>query len=47
MTAPLKLKPLDGGENKDDERGWWFSREDDYFKAQDESNCIKGFQVFM
>ena len=27
-----------------DERGWWFSRPDDYFNAHDPSNCIKGYE---
>lgn len=26
-----------------DERGWWFSREDDYFKSTDYSDISKGF----
>ena len=25
-----------------DQRGWWFSRENDYFKADDVSDCDKG-----
>lgn len=27
-----------------DERGWWFSREDKYFHAQDETNCSDGYE---
>ena len=27
---------------KQDQRGWWFSRENDYFKADDVSDCDKG-----
>ena len=27
-----------------DQRGWWFSRENDYFKADDVSDCDKGFE---
>ncbi|BFZ00635.1 hypothetical protein BsWGS_03674 [Bradybaena similaris] len=28
-----------------DERGWWFSREDDYFKSTDYSDISKGFDM--
>uniref|UniRef100_A0A0B6Z5Z1 Serine hydrolase domain-containing protein n=1 Tax=Arion vulgaris TaxID=1028688 RepID=A0A0B6Z5Z1_9EUPU len=28
-----------------DERGWWFTREDDYFKSTDFSNISKGFDT--
>ena len=27
-----------------DQRGWWFSRENDYFKADDATDCDKGFE---
>lgn len=27
-----------------DQRGWWFSRDSDYFKAQDATDCDKGFE---
>jgi hypothetical protein len=26
-----------------DQRGWWFSREDDFFRASFVSDCDKGF----
>lgn len=44
MTSPLEVPPLEGSEKDEGGCGWWFSRCDDYFKAQDESNCIKGFE---
>ncbi|KAK7080662.1 Ovarian cancer-associated protein 2 [Halocaridina rubra] len=43
MTSPLTVPSLEGSENGDGGSGWWFSRSDDYFRAQDESDCIKGF----
>ena len=30
--------------NTVDQRGWWFSREDNYFNAQDPSGCVKGYE---
>ncbi len=27
-----------------EQRGWWFSRQDNYFEAADDSECDKGFQ---
>lgn len=52
LSAPNLVPPhkTEDGESetenhKDlDERGWWFSREDDYFKAQDKTNCAKGYE---
>ncbi|KAI8743701.1 ovarian cancer-associated gene 2 protein [Biomphalaria glabrata] len=35
----------DTPQEKNDENGWWFSREDDYFKSTDYSNISKGFQA--
>lgn len=44
MTSPLVVPPLEGSENEDGGSGWWFSRPDDYFRAQDESDCVKGYE---
>ena len=45
VTAPLSVKPLEEtSEDVDAGRGWWFSREDNYYKAKDPSNCIKGYK---
>lgn len=46
MTSPLEVPPLESADDKDGGSGWWFSRPDDYFKAQDESDCVKGFEVW-
>ena len=27
-----------------DQRGWWFSRLDDYYNAGDPSDCCKGYK---
>lgn len=45
-----KLSALDsnGSQSQQEgegERGWWFSREDDYFKAVDHSDMVKGYDV--
>lgn len=45
VTSPVAVPPIDDVQDKDGGCGWWFSRPDDYFKAQDESDCIKGFEV--
>ncbi|XP_042891743.1 esterase OVCA2-like [Penaeus japonicus] len=44
MTSPLEVPPLESADDKDGGSGWWFSRQDDFFRAQDESDCIKGFE---
>ncbi|XP_029641671.1 esterase OVCA2 isoform X4 [Octopus sinensis] len=51
VSAPNKIPVnTDDGEHegkdiKDiDERGWWFSREDKYFHAQEETNCCIGYE---
>ncbi|XP_076060903.1 esterase CG5412 [Oratosquilla oratoria] len=42
VTAPLSVPPLEG--NGDGGRGWWFSQDDSYYRAQDETKCAKGFE---
>ncbi|XP_069111108.1 esterase OVCA2-like [Argopecten irradians] len=56
VTAPNRVPPLpnEGGEqsadaasdttDKADQMGWWFSREDDYYMAQDYTDCCKGYK---
>lgn len=44
ITSPVAVPAVDDVQDKDSGCGWWFSRPDDYFKAQDESDCIKGFE---
>ncbi|ESP03179.1 hypothetical protein LOTGIDRAFT_224587 [Lottia gigantea] len=50
ITAPNVVPPLESLEENstdtknDDQRGWWFSRSDDYFRAQDETDCCKGYE---
>ncbi|XP_060086121.1 esterase OVCA2-like [Ylistrum balloti] len=56
VTAPNRVPPLPGEEgdtpsdaasdtpNKADQMGWWFSREDDYYMAQDYTDCCKGYK---
>ncbi|KAK7493230.1 hypothetical protein BaRGS_00015567, partial [Batillaria attramentaria] len=49
ITAPNRVpstepeESTDGGSG-DDQMGWWFSRQDDYFHAQDQTNCHKGYE---
>lgn len=47
VTSPVRVPPLtpgsDGGDKEDGGCGWWFSQPNDYFKAQDESECVKGY----
>ncbi|XP_013419337.1 esterase OVCA2-like [Lingula anatina] len=45
IDAPNSVPPLEDAADGDtvDQRGWWFSREDDYFRAQDDTDCCKGF----
>ncbi|KAL8609858.1 hypothetical protein ACOMHN_020693 [Nucella lapillus] len=52
ITAPNIVPPLDTAENSaeasggnDESSGWWFSRPDDYFHAQDPSDCCKGYDL--
>lgn len=49
MTSPLKVpavEAIDGdSDGGDGGSGWWFSQPNDYFKAQDESQCVKGYEV--
>ncbi|XP_064613787.1 esterase OVCA2-like isoform X2 [Liolophura sinensis] len=50
ITAPNIVPPLESEEGaadtpiSSDQRGWWFSRPDDYFRAQDITDCDKGFR---
>ncbi|XP_068238056.1 esterase OVCA2 [Palaemon carinicauda] len=44
MTSPLVVPPFEENEKEDGGSGWWFSQPNDYFRAQDESDCIKGFE---
>ncbi|KAK6166140.1 hypothetical protein SNE40_022903 [Patella caerulea] len=51
ITAPNKVPPLEGSaeagtgdDQNDEQRGWWFSRQDDYFMAQDKTDCCKGYE---
>lgn len=48
MTSPLKVpavEAIDGdSDGGDGGSGWWFSQPNDYFKAQDESQCVKGYE---
>ncbi|CAD5122554.1 DgyrCDS10968 [Dimorphilus gyrociliatus] len=45
ITAPNVVPPLPSDtKNDQDQRGWWFSRQDDYFNAQDDSHCDKGYE---
>lgn len=49
ITAPNCVPPRENEEgtedgNGDDQRGWWFSRQDDYFHAQEISICHKGYE---
>lgn len=39
----MSVPPLEEGQEGG--CGWWFSRPDDYFKAQDDSQCVKGYEV--
>lgn len=49
MTSPLKVpavEAIDGdGDGGDGGSGWWFSQPNDHFRAQDESQCVKGYEV--
>ncbi|XP_045597681.1 esterase OVCA2 [Procambarus clarkii] len=44
ITSPVEVPSIDDSQDKESGCGWWFSRPDNYFKAQDESECIKGFE---
>lgn len=46
LTSPLRVPALtsDGGGGDDGGSGWWFSQPNDYFKAQDDSDCVKGYE---
>ncbi|KAK2163287.1 hypothetical protein LSH36_82g02012, partial [Paralvinella palmiformis] len=48
ITAPNIVPPLpdvdEAGQQCPDQRGWWFSRQDEYFNAHDKSTCAKGYQ---
>ncbi|KAK8722947.1 hypothetical protein OTU49_011965 [Cherax quadricarinatus] len=44
ITSPVEVPPIDDGQDKDGGSGWWFSRQDNYFNAQEESECSKGFE---
>jgi len=43
IKAPHLVLPMSNEDINQDQRGWWFSRENDYFKADDASDCDKGF----
>jgi len=43
IKAPHHVLPMSSEDINQDQRGWWFSRENDYFKADDASDCDKGF----
>ncbi|XP_070566433.1 esterase OVCA2-like isoform X2 [Ptychodera flava] len=49
ISAPNVVPPMESAERaenettSDDQRGWWFSRDDDYFSAGDTSDVSKGF----
>jgi len=43
VKAPHHVLPMSSEDINADQRGWWFSRENDYFKADDASDCDKGF----
>jgi len=43
IKAPHHVLPMSNEDINQDQRGWWFSRENDYFKADDASDCDKGF----
>ncbi|XP_076439483.1 esterase OVCA2-like [Babylonia areolata] len=49
ITAPNQVPPSDTAEDSteasDEGNGWWFSREDDYFRAQDPTGCCKGYDL--
>ncbi|XP_064648084.1 esterase OVCA2-like [Lineus longissimus] len=48
INAPNIVPPFENAEgdsvNAADQRGWWFSREDDYFLAKERSDCCKGYE---
>jgi len=44
IKAPHHVLPMSAEDINQDQRGWWFSRENDYFKADDASDCDKGFE---
>ncbi|OWF53579.1 esterase OVCA2-like [Mizuhopecten yessoensis] len=53
MTAPNRVPPLPGQEvdtptdtpdKQVDQMGWWFSQEDDFYMAQDYTDCCKGYK---
>lgn len=44
ITAPNRVLPLSAEDINQDQRGWWFSRDSDYFQAQDVTDCDKGFE---
>jgi len=44
VKAPHHVLPMSSEDINADQRGWWFSRENDYFKADDASDCDKGFE---
>ncbi|XP_067667059.1 esterase OVCA2-like [Haliotis asinina] len=47
ITSPHIVPPAKGSEDGEaqnsDERGWWFSQEDDTYNAQEVSQCCKGY----
>ncbi|XP_041367617.1 esterase OVCA2-like [Gigantopelta aegis] len=49
FSAPNVVPPMAGedgdtADNSEDQRGWWFSRADNYYRAQDETECCKGYE---
>ncbi|CAH1799337.1 unnamed protein product [Owenia fusiformis] len=45
IDAPNQVPPMENVEDQTpDQKGWWFSRQDDYFNATEQANCIKGYK---
>jgi len=47
ICAPHPVLPMGHEDINQDGRGWWFSRDNDYFKANDATDCDKGFDASM
>ena len=47
LTSPLRVPALTSNSEAGDDggSGWWFSQPNDYFKAQDQSECVKGYEA--
>lgn len=50
VSAPNRVPPLTpeegggDGENNEGQQGWWFSKEDNSYMAQDFTDCCKGYE---